>query len=119
MHPKKIKVPSRRIRQSQKPLLNRLEQEYYDRFLKDRDTQCPVMIQAVRFRLGNGIWFLPDFFTVSLLCASNVAIEVKGPYAYPGALDKLKLAAHQYPWIKWVLAWKNEASEWQEQVVLP
>lgn len=106
--------PGKRIRQASKPLMNKLEQEYYDRFLSWKDSTLSICVQSVRFRLANGLWYKPDFFTN----APNVGIEVKGPHAFRGGFENLKMAAHQYPWIKWVLVWK-ENGEWCEQTVLP
>lgn len=106
--------PSRRLRQDHKPLMNKLEREYYDRFLRNETDLC---IQAVRFKLANGLWYKPDFFCPHLT-SNPIGIEVKGPHAFRGGFENLKMAAHQYPWIKWVLVWKDQG-QWQEQTVLP
>lgn len=110
-----IKTPPRRIRQSQKPLLNKLEQEYYHHGGLVNLTS-PVSIQAIRFRLANGLNYKPDFF----LWFPNrpAGIEVKGPHAFRGGFENLKMAAHQYPWIQWILVWKQDGV-WQRQEVLP
>ena len=47
-----------------------------------------------------------------------LSVEVKGPHAFRRGFENLKMAAHKYPWIKWVLVWK-ENGEWREQTVLP
>lgn len=105
-----------RLRQDHKPLMNKLEQEYYNHFLSHHDG--PVCIQSVRFKLANGLWYKPDFFSESMICSSRCGIEVKGPHSFRGGFENLKMAAHQYPWIKWILVWK-ENGEWQEQTVIP
>lgn len=104
-------APTKRIRQDQKPLLNKLEQEYFNLFLFNERNVCS---QSVRFMLANGLWYKPDFFCPYRM----VGIEVKGPHAFRGGFENLKMAAHQYPWIKWLLVWKHD-SDWQEQTVLP
>lgn len=114
--------PGKRIRQASKPLLNKLEQEYYDRFgyahqVRSTHTEIWTM-QSLKFKLANGLWYKPDFFIIHTTSVQNVGIEVKGPHAFRGGFENLKMAAHQYPWIKWVLVWK-ENGEWVEQVVLP
>jgi hypothetical protein len=107
----------KRIRQDSKPLMNKLEQEYYDIVLAC--STSPVAIQSIRFKLANGVWYKPDFFVPDgTAYETPLAIEVKGPHAFRGGFENLKLAAHQYPWIKWVLVWKDNGV-WQEQTVLP
>jgi len=107
---KECPKPKRRIRQSHKPLMNKLEQEYHDTFLRGHQ----VHIQSIRFKLANGIWYKPDFVSAY----GRKCIEVKGPHAFRGGFENLKVAASQYPWIKWVLVWKEDG-QWQEQVILP
>lgn len=104
--------PKKRIRQDTKPLMNKLEQEYYDDYFAGAAEVC---VQSVRFKLANGLWYKPDFFSPG---TPSVGIEVKGPHAFRGGFENLKMAAHQYPWIKWILVWKEEGA-WQEQTVLP
>ncbi len=113
---------SRRIRQDSKPLLNKLEQNYYEEVICNKFLgSSPISIQSIRFRLGNGIWYKPDFFlwyTSTVLPCKPMGIEVKGPYVFRGGFENLKVVANQYQWIKWVLVWKENGS-WKEQVVLP
>lgn len=112
----KVGEPKKRIRQSTKPLLNKLEAEWFNvltsRYSYHRSN--PTLCQSVRFKLGNGIWYKPDFFVPFI----PEAFEVKGPHAFRGGLENLKVAAHQYPMIRWMLVWK-ENGEWKEQEVLP
>lgn len=111
--------PAKRIRQSSKPLLNKLEAEWYEVLkLRFRITA----MQAIRFRLGNGIWYKPDFMAWPVGLESQDsrmrAFEVKGPHAFRGGMENLKVAANQYRQIVWVLVWK-EQGQWKEQIVLP
>lgn len=109
--------PGKRIRQDTKPLMNKLEQEYYDRYLFGR-LEVSVSIQSIRFKLANGVWYKPDFYTDGNMVSYRQAIEVKGPHAFRGGFENLKMAAHQYPWIKWILVWKEEGV-WMHQTILP
>ena len=110
-----IGTPPKRIRQSTKPLMNKLESEfkaYYETL-----TGHSLIVQSIRFKLGNGIWYKPDFI---LMCSTLgiKAFEVKGEHAFRGGFENLKVAAHQYPRISWILAWKVN-NTWNQQPVLP
>lgn len=108
--------PPKRIRQSSKPLMNKLEQEWHG-ILSDRPGYV-VLAQSIRFMLGNGIWYKPDF--VVLGEAGIMAYEVKGPHAFRGGFENLKVAAHIYQRnIWWWLVWKDDRDHWQEQRILP
>jgi hypothetical protein len=109
------KPKKKRIRQDSKPLMNKLEEEYFDRF----GHLGTWTIQSMRFKLANGLWYKPDFLVLDDLSFKIITgIEVKGPHSFRGGFENLKMAAHKYPWINWVLVWK-ENGEWQEQTVLP
>lgn len=106
----------KRIRQSDKPLLNELENEYFQR-TRSLLPNATILPQAIRFRLGNGIWFKPDIaiFTNGAL----EVCEVKGPHAFRGGFENLKVAAGLYKEVRFFLVWKDERGQWQEQEVLP
>lgn len=110
------KKKKKRLRQSSKPLLNVLESEYKN-FLC---TQAGIRFeaQAIRFRLGNGIWYKPDFIVISPL-GDLLAIEVKGKHAFRGGFENLKVVASLYRWITFKLVWKGEDGTWQTQTILP
>ena len=105
-----------RIRQNTKPLLNNLESEYPEQvraYPGFRNVRC----QALRFRLANGIWYKPDITCVNMW-SQVIAFEVKGPHAFRGGFENLKMAADQYREIEWVLVWKEDG-QWTSQQVLP
>ena len=103
-----------RIRQSSKQLMNKLETECL-LHLKSIEPYSDCWIsQGIRFRLGNGIWYKPDLMNHAM----SVVVEVKGPHAFRGGLENLKVAAGLYPWLEWWLMWKAN-SEWQQQIVKP
>lgn len=108
---------NRRIRQSSKPLLNDLESEFMTR-IQDEYPDYIFHAQAIRFKLGNGIWYKPDFVGFFDRFPAIRSWEVKGPFAHRGGFENLKVAAHQYPEIKWTLVWKQDGT-WKEQTVLP
>lgn len=106
----------KRIRQDTKPLMNKLEMEYFHCLMKTFPDGCKVLPQAMRFRLANGLWFKVDFIVSGY--HGLYGYEVKGPHAFRGGFENLKMAATTYPWIKWFLVWKD-GGIWQEQEVLP
>lgn len=118
-HPPPPKRQSKRIRQSSKPLMNKLETEYYHELLqKEVGEVGHVRVQAITFRLANGCKLTPDFtYTDKSPYALN-AVDVKGEHAWEDSLIKLKFAATTYPEIRWFLVWK-ENGEWKSQEVLP
>lgn len=109
----------KRVRQDPKPLMNKLEAEWFQvlktpGFVKGRIEN--LRAQSKRYRLGNGIWYKPDFTgTVDL---RETAWEVKGPHAFRGGFENLKVAASLYPEMIWVLVWKD-GGQWQTQEILP
>lgn len=119
-------LKEKRIRQDSKPLMNKLETEFYNT-MKAAHPGAMIRIQALRFRLGNGIWYKPDFVVqearyidgnAPLKEIKQTAYEVKGPHAFRGGFENLKVAASVWTDVRWVLVWK-EQGQWKEQVVLP
>ena len=106
--------PGKRIRQSSKPLMNKLETSFWKEYLKDYHPEARA--QAVKFRLGNGIAYTPDF--VSLGLHPVTCWEVKGPHAFRGGFENLKVAARAWPEIKWILVWKNKDGQWMQQKII-
>ena len=104
---------SNRIRQNPKPLMNKLETEFLETQLKTMYS-TPISIQAITFRLANGLRYTPDFVSLSDL----KAWEVKGAWVDGDSFPKLKMAAAVYPEIVWLLVWKKNGV-WRGQRVLP
>ena len=116
--------PGRRVRQSARPLLNGLETEWQN-VLKVQYPDRIIHAQDKRYRLANGLWYKPDFtaLVVDLSLVAEVSLretawEVKGPFAFRGGFENLKMAASTFPDVKFVLVWKD-AGRWKEQIILP
>jgi len=114
----------KRIRQSAKPLMNKLEQEFFNR-LKTRGSDCVrieyihhLRPQALKFKIANNAFYKPD---ITGFCDGRLhAWEVKGNKGKN--LDRgklaLKVAASAWPEVVFILAWKTDG-QWNEQRILP
>lgn len=110
-----------RLRQNPKPVLNKLETEYFN-LIKDKFPNFPpVRPQAKTFRLCNGVRYTPDlscsYWPVEAGPSTETCWEIKGPKSWDDAIVKIKMAAHEFPEICWRFVWK-ESGEWREQIVL-
>jgi hypothetical protein len=115
-----------RIRQDPKPLMNKLEQDWFNVLSVQYPNYPRPRPQAKRYRLGNGIWYKPDV-SVSTWPNRNpdgsvgsdmeTCWEVKGPHAFRGGFENLKVAAGLWPEVRWILVWR-ERGEWHTQEVL-
>ena len=110
----------RRLRQSSKPLLNRLETEYLNH-LQSRWTN-KFYPQAMTFRLASGLKYTADFFAFDFPwtgeASGPTAFEVKGPWFPEHNRVKIKAFAAAYPEIRVLLVWR-ENGLWQSQRVNP
>lgn len=114
----------KRIRQSDK-LMNGLEAEFFERIRYEYPNYPRPKPQAVKLKISNGAFFKPDFFVTAWPHAGGHAMatawEVKGLKGKNIDRGKLalKCAASAWPEIKFILVWKDEQGNWQEQLVLP
>ena len=121
--PKGTKPAKHRLRQSQKPLLNKLETRFLAKLEEDYAGQI-ILKQAVRLELARGQWYKPDFVLPhgrTLLPSGEkrvIAYEVKGPKVFRGGFENLKTAARVHPWIQFWLVWEEDGT-WARQEVLP
>lgn len=106
-------MAGQRIRQRSKPLMNKLEYEFWHDYLEQRYPEAKP--QALRFRLANGLTLTPDFADLSVQPVK--AWEVKGKHAWEDSLVKLKAAAAIWKEVRWVLVWKKDG-QWHQQEVL-
>lgn len=110
------KPKEKRFRQDSKPLLNGLEQEWFNYFQRI-SPDIKLRPQAKRYRLGNGKWYKPDF--TGHIGPREMAWEVKGKKSFRDAMDTIKWAAHEWPEVTFTMVWKDESGRWQEQIALP
>lgn len=113
----------KRIRQFTKPLMNKLEREWYLWILDRYADAAPIRIQAKTYKLANGVKYTPDFTCSKWIGMAGrmeceTAWEVKGPHAWDDAIVKLKVAASVFPEVQWILVTK-ENGRWKQQVILP
>ncbi len=107
--------PNKIIRQSSKPLMNKLETEFLSQ-LRQFGWKT-ILCQAVKLRLGNGVWYTPDFITYGDDQDYGLVVwEVKGAHIWEDSIVKIKVAASQYPFAQWRLAHK-ERGMWEYQIV--
>jgi len=114
----------KRIRQSAKPLMNKLEQEFFNG-LETRGTDCSTFpligslrAQALKFKIANNAFYKPD---ITGFCDGRLhAWEVKGNKGKNIDRGKLalKVAASAWPEVVFILAWKTDG-QWNEQRILP
>lgn len=121
---RKVSKPMR-VRQSDKPLMNKIESEYFSILNVQHLTFQRPRPQAKRYQLANGVTYTPDITASSwpddegVEAAVETAWEVKGVHSWDDAMVKIKVAAHEWPEIRWFLVWKDPAGRWQKQRILP
>lgn len=101
---------------------NKLETEWGVR-LKATYPNETFRFGCLRFRLGNGIWYKPDFTCSHHWCRNRddiiqAAWEVKGPKSWRGGFENLKVAATTYTDWTWYLVYRSDG-RWKEERVLP
>lgn len=106
------KAKLKRIRQSDKPEMNRLESEWFHHI-----HHLGARPQAIKLKLARSVFYKPDFFSPTTMTAWEVK-GLNGKNIDRGKLA-LKCAATAWPEIKFILVWKDEQGQWQEQHVLP
>ena len=109
---------SRRLRQEHKPLMNKIESQFWQVLASGNwhgRVVSSLRSQSMRFKLANGVWYKPD--NTCLLDCTLAAFEVKGPKSWRGGFENLKVAAGQYPEIEWRLVSLVDGA-WQYQLVL-
>lgn len=108
-------APAKRLRQSTAPLLNKLETRLLEH-LKRLHPGVTIHGQGWRVRLANGLWFKVDL--VGVVDGRWTAWEAKGPRAFRGGFENLKMAASVWTEVRWVLMWEQDG-QWKSQDVRP
>jgi hypothetical protein len=110
-------APGVRIRQDSKPLMNELEQEWFN-LLKTDNTILHLRAQVLKFLIGNNAFYRPDM--TAMVGAVLHAWECKGPRGMKNQ-DRgylaLKSAAAQWPEVRFILVFKDGGA-WKSQEVL-
>jgi len=107
-------VDGKRVRQSQKQP-TKLHRDW-GLVLKSLHSEG-VHEEAITLKLCNGVRYCPDW--VITTCTESyclTAYEVKG-FMRDDARKSLLFAAKEYPWIRFVLVWR-EKGEWRQQEIL-
>jgi hypothetical protein len=117
---------AKRIRQDEKPLMNGLEQAWFDILNVQFPNYPRPRPQSKRYKIANGGWYQPDITATEWPCpnppARETAWECKGDKKMKGVskgILTLKTAAHEWPEVRFVLVWKDQHGQWCEQEVLP
>lgn len=110
-----VGIPGKRLRQSAAPILNKLETRL-EAWLAAVYPGEKIRAQAKRYRLANGIWYKADFSAV--IAGQEWAWEAKGPKAFRGGFENLKVASATWPEVRFVLVWE-EGGAWRTQEILP
>lgn len=111
----------KRLRQNPKPLLNKLETQWFE-YLKatlPKDALPTLRAQAIKLKLCNGSFYKPDMSAT--VAGRLICWETKGPRFGKGNARGtlvIKFAASAWPEIQFIYASK-EHGEWRTQVVLP
>ncbi len=116
---------AKRIRQSSKPIMNVLEQSWFDVLNAQFPNYPRPRAQAKRYRTSHSSWYKPDI-TASQWPQENgppieTAWECKGPKQMKNidrGILSLKVAASQWPEVRFILVWR-ENNLWRQQIVLP
>lgn len=106
----------KRLRQSSKPLLNKLETAFLEEYLQEYYTPQQIHPQRFQLRLANGLRYKPDFVTIT--GNGCTCWEAKGPHSFRGGFENLKSAAALFIGITFILVWKD-SGEWKQQIILP
>ena len=106
-----VKVEKMKTTDEQK--LNRLETEWLAVL---RDVGYPwIGIQAVTIKIGDRCRYTPDFIVLNNEGAI-IAFETKGKHFWDDAKVKLKVAARQFPFIRFILVTKVDGQFQQEDI---
>jgi hypothetical protein len=96
--------------------MNGLEKRYAGQLelLKRSGNIIDWRFNSIRFRIGKGAWYKPDFFIVK---PTHFEMhETKGSWKAKGqaaAKVRLKACAELYPWFKWLAVYWDNKFGWR------
>jgi hypothetical protein len=109
-------APAKRIRQSTKGP-NKLESAFRSDYIPEMHPELVgLQYNAMTLVIANGVRYTPDW--CGWLDGTLTCWEIKGPFAYAGSLEKLKMAARSWPEINFLLAWREQKRFWKVQQIL-
>jgi hypothetical protein len=119
-------ISVKQVAKKKKPLLNKTEALFKAELERRGET---VLAQAITFKLADALSYRPDFVTVEPIVSefqglplprntvTLTAYETKGPHRFKReGINKLKMAATAYPWIKWILV-ERDKNQWTEKEI--
>ncbi len=113
MHPKEIKLTPRLVSVTDK--MNSLEKKFYNTVVYPGMLSGDFIgwkFNGIRFRLGEGAYYKPDFFIATPTQAR--IYEVKGHWR-EAAKVRIKAVAEQFPWFYWLaVQWKHKQWVYEE-----
>lgn len=116
---------SKRVRQSDKPLMNKLEAEWFSILSAQFPNYPRPRAQAKRYKLANGSWYKADVtassWPVEMGTPKETAWECKGGKKMKGnakGMLTIKVAAALWPEVRFILVWK-ENGNFKQQEILP
>lgn len=107
-------VAGTRVRQSHKQP-SKIHRDWGD-YLRRLEWPVHIHEEAINLRLCNGVNYRPDWIAVHRSGAVT-AFECKGGFMYDDARKSLLFAAKTYPWIRFMLVWRQNG-QWQQQQIL-
>ena len=109
-----------RIQQHSKPKLTQLERDALAWLKAGNAPGYDLRPHALRLELANGCVYTPDIIGEDGTGDGLRAWEVKGKQAWDDSIVKLKVAAREWPSIRFTLIWREgKRGLWQTQEVLP
>ena len=97
---------------------SKLERRFAEEYLEIRKMTGESLDwkhEAIRFKLGTGAWYKPDFYEIQLDREMWI-LETKG-YWRDAAKIRIKVAASSHPFRFFVVTWDGKAKHWNIEKV--
>jgi hypothetical protein len=80
----------------------------YELILKAEHPEAAILFEAVKLKIDDTCWYLPDFFIPEIV----TFFEVKGSHIWEDSKIKFKAARVLYPWAKFEM-WQIKGGSWK------